>query len=247
MTHNGISCYCATYGRPKQLIENSIQCFLEQDYSGPKELIILNDCKYQKYVFDHPEVKIVNLDEKIPILGVKFNETVKLCKYDLLATWEDDDIFLKHRLSYSSHRLKNDVVFHSYNCFKETKIKLIEPYYAYAHSTHLIDKNLFYDVGGYEELDVGHIDLSLMKKISDKTGFYTQEIPSLKDRFYIYRWNTSASYHASGFSQKNSQSGLSVLVEQDILSKIEKGTLDAGEIILKPKLSYNFYDYLPQS
>lgn len=247
MTHNGISCYCATYGRPKQLIENSIRCFLEQDYSGSKELVILNDCKHQQYIFDHPEVKIINLDEKIPNLGVKFNETVKLCKYDLLATWEDDDIFLKHRLSYSIERLKKDLVFHTYDCFIEKKLQLIQRYYAYCHSTHLIDKNLFYDISGYDEMDIGHIDMKIMKKINDKVGHYTQQISNMKDRFYIYRWNTSGSYHASAAKPENSQASLSTLVEQSVVKKINEGLLESGNIVLNPKLSYNFYDYLPDS
>lgn len=244
MTHTGISCYCATYGRPKRLLENSIQCFLDQDYSGPKELVILNDCKYQKYVFDHPEVKIVNLEEKIPILGVKFNETVKLCKYDLLATWEDDDIFLKHRLSYSSSRLKNNLIFHTYSALIEEQKQIIKPFCSYCHSTHLIDKNLFYDIGGYKTDDRGSIDIDFIKGIVSKLGRYVQPIPNLNDRFYIYRWNSSQSYHASAI-KTNSQASLSALIEERVLSGIEKGNIESGEIILNPKLSYNFYDYLP--
>jgi hypothetical protein len=47
----GISCYCATYGRPKKLIENCIQCFLDQDWAGQKELVILEilNTMAQKY------------------------------------------------------------------------------------------------------------------------------------------------------------------------------------------------------
>jgi hypothetical protein len=247
MSKKGISCYCATYGRPKELIENSIQCFLDQDYTGPKELVILNDCQYQKYFLDHPEVRIVNLSEKIQLLGVKFNETIKLCKYDLLATWEDDDIFLKHRLSYCVNRLKNDKVFHTYNCLIEKKPQIIQPYYAYCHSTHLIDKNLFYEISGYDELDIGHIDIKLMNKITKKVGYYTQQIVNIQDRFYIYRWNTSGSYHASAVSGQNSQKSLSVRVEQDVKTKIDKGLIQSGNIYLKPKLSYDFYNYLPES
>jgi hypothetical protein len=43
MSKPGISCYCSTFGRPVNLVENSIQCFLDQDYDGPKELVILTD------------------------------------------------------------------------------------------------------------------------------------------------------------------------------------------------------------
>ena len=114
----GISCYCSTYGRPKILIENSIQCFLEQDWAGPKELVILNDFDKQELIFNHPEVKIINTKERIKPLGKKFNENISLCKYDLLATWEDDDIFLRNRLTYSYNNMRDDI-FHTHDAFFE--------------------------------------------------------------------------------------------------------------------------------
>ena len=76
MSKPGISCYCSTFGRPVNLVENSIQCFLDQDYDGPKELVILNDLNVQELVFDHPEVKIVNSKERIKPLGKKFNHNL---------------------------------------------------------------------------------------------------------------------------------------------------------------------------
>ena len=82
----GISCYCSTYGRPQALLENSIQCFLDQDYAGPKELVILNDFSEHDLVFDHPEVRIINLKERIKPLGRKFNMNIDLCSYGIVAT-----------------------------------------------------------------------------------------------------------------------------------------------------------------
>jgi cellulose synthase/poly-beta-1,6-N-acetylglucosamine synthase-like glycosyltransferase len=36
-----VSCFCLTYGRPC-LLEEAIHSFLQQDYAGPKEMIVLN-------------------------------------------------------------------------------------------------------------------------------------------------------------------------------------------------------------
>lgn len=242
MYNNGISCYCATYGRPKHLIENTIQCFLDQDWSGPKELIILNDCKYQKYFYNHPEIKIVNIEDRIPILGKKFNETVKLCQYNFLATWEDDDIFLKHRLSYSSKNLKNQVVFHTYDALIEQGRGVFKPFGCYGHSTHLIDRNLFDDIKGYDELDIRSIDVKFIAKIGSKIPKYSKGIQRPSDRFYIYRWYTSGSYHASGITKSDN---LSQDIENKVLKDIDIGRIETGEIYLEPKLSYNYYDYDP--
>ncbi|MEZ4657920.1 MAG: glycosyltransferase family A protein [Caldilineaceae bacterium] len=49
-----VSCICLTYGRPA-VLEEAIYSFLQQDYQGPKELIVLNDYVDQTLYFDHPE------------------------------------------------------------------------------------------------------------------------------------------------------------------------------------------------
>ena len=100
MTPNLVSCYCPTYGRV-HCLEEAVECFLRQDYKGPKELVILNDYSEQQLFFDHPEVKVYNLPYRIKPLGAKFNATVALCSGDVLMCWEDDDIYLPNRISYS--------------------------------------------------------------------------------------------------------------------------------------------------
>ena len=59
-----VSCFCCTYGRP-DVLEEAIESFLRQDYEGPKELIVLNDFTQQTLHFEHPEVKIINAEQRI--------------------------------------------------------------------------------------------------------------------------------------------------------------------------------------
>jgi GT2 family glycosyltransferase len=63
-----VSAVCPTYARP-HLLEESIYSFLQQDYAGKKELIILNDYDQQTLVFEHPEVKVFNVKQRYPSLG----------------------------------------------------------------------------------------------------------------------------------------------------------------------------------
>ncbi len=49
-----VSCFCLTYGRPR-VLEEAIQSFLQQDYAGAKEMIVLNDYADQTLAFDHPD------------------------------------------------------------------------------------------------------------------------------------------------------------------------------------------------
>lgn len=242
MSKPGISCYCSTYGRPTHLLENSIQCFLDQDYDGPKELVILNDFDKQELVFDHPEVKIINSPERIKPLGKKFNDNISLCKYDVLACWEDDDVFLKNRLSYSFEHMKNGI-FHTPQAFFERGIKDIILSQNIFHSTHMFTRELFDKVGRYTEADQCSIDLSIMEKFRKELGHYQQDM-DVKDRWYIYVWGGAGSYHGSGWGPSNEN--ISDSAAQIVEMQIEQGHVKTGKIILEPKLRYNFYEYLPK-
>src|ERR1017187_5707985 len=96
-----ISCMCLTFGRPQRILEEAVYSFLNQDYAGPKELLILNDFAQQTIFFEHPQVTVVNLSERFGSVGEKRNAAAALCRHDLLAVWDDDDIYLPHRLSFS--------------------------------------------------------------------------------------------------------------------------------------------------
>ena len=61
MNYPSISAKCITYGRVSTL-EEAIYSFLQQDYPGEKELVIVNDYPKQKLIFDHPEIKIIIRD-----------------------------------------------------------------------------------------------------------------------------------------------------------------------------------------
>jgi len=63
-----VSCFCLTYGRPRML-EEAIHSFLQQDYAGPKEMIVLNDYADQTLDLDHPEVQVINVPRRCRTLG----------------------------------------------------------------------------------------------------------------------------------------------------------------------------------
>jgi len=99
-----VSCLCSTSGLTRgrvELLEEAIHAFLEQDYPGPKELLVLNDDPRQTLVYDHPEVQIVNLPGRFHSLAEAYKAAVGLAAYDLLFVWPDDAISLPHRLSFS--------------------------------------------------------------------------------------------------------------------------------------------------
>ena len=90
-----VSWACKTYGREKHVPE-IIRMFLEQDYKGKKEFVLLNDDPDVKYVFDHPEVRIYNWNYRFSNMRVKNNMCVRLCNGEVYMPIADDDLFKPH-------------------------------------------------------------------------------------------------------------------------------------------------------
>ncbi|MEM1353913.1 MAG: glycosyltransferase [Planctomycetota bacterium] len=102
-----ISCVMPTYGRPAYVNE-AVQMFLDQDYPR-KELIILNDCPGQTYTSELPPeagVRVINCPERYATLGEKRNACIEHTKGSIIAVWDDDDVYLPWRLSYSLEQMR---------------------------------------------------------------------------------------------------------------------------------------------
>jgi glycosyltransferase involved in cell wall biosynthesis len=242
VTPNLVSCYCATYGRA-HCLEESIECFLRQDYKGPKELVILNDYEDQNLIFDHPEVKIVNLPYRITPLGAKFNATVEMCSGDVLFCWEDDDIYLPKTISYGLEHME-DGIFHTGDGFFEHAAKHIITASNVFHATHTMTRELFNSVNGYPVKDQCSVDIEIMEKLGAVLGKgYSKTVP-VNERQYIYRWSTVKSYHGSGWGPGIED--LSGKVENILEQQKQSGLIPSGDVVLKPKWSYEYMDFLPR-
>ena len=62
---NMISVLTLTYQR-HHILEEAIESFLRQDFSGESEMVIINDSPIVEYVFEHPKIRIINLKERFP-------------------------------------------------------------------------------------------------------------------------------------------------------------------------------------
>jgi glycosyltransferase involved in cell wall biosynthesis len=98
-----VSCLLPTYGRIPRftyLIEEAVESFLRQTYQD-KELIICNDTPGQHLIFHHPQVRVINASHRFHTLGEKLHFMLEKAKGDYICRWDDDDISLPWRLSYS--------------------------------------------------------------------------------------------------------------------------------------------------
>lgn len=246
-----VSCMCLTYGRPS-LLEEALQSFLLQDYEGPKELVILNDCAEQALVFDHAEVHVVNVSRRFRTVGEKRNACAALTSHDLLFVWDDDDVYLPHRLSYSVRMLNPEKRF-----FKPSKALTLNngqiggPTANLFHSGACFTKSLFDEADGYRHMGSGQdLDLELrFEKIIGRGKNYNQIRPA--EIYYLYRWGGSGSYHLSAFGRDaNDKEPGQARVGRYVASQFETGQLSRGEVVLQPAWRMDYgaavHDYLSQ-
>jgi hypothetical protein len=93
-----VSRLCPTYRRPL-LLENSIACYLAQDYPADRrEMIILDDAgELQNQTGEGWQ--IISIARRFRSLPEKFNALAGLARGEILVVWEDDDIHRPHHIS----------------------------------------------------------------------------------------------------------------------------------------------------
>lgn len=192
-----ISCACITYDRPELLCE-AIESFHRQDYTGEKELVILNDCPEQRLEYEHPEVYIINTPKRFRTIGEKRNANIALCSGDVIFTWDDDDISLPWRISRcleykGTHPyFKNTAAWLWQNGeLKDEPIKNTYP------SMACWDRQFFEAVNGYAFIQSGQ-DIELDNRFRKTGDRYCIEIPK-EDVYYIYRFGGTQKPHLSSY------------------------------------------------
>lgn len=208
MSQPKISCLMPTYNKFPQhraLPEEALMAFLLQDYPN-KELIILNDCPGQTLLADYPGVVVVNSPVRFRTLGEKLNAAAGLASGDYLCRWDDDDISLPNRLTYSLQKLTDS----GFSYWKSTD-------YLYQNNGQIVYHNridvpvagkalftreLFDLVQGFRHINSGQ-DTDLEKRIRAlSTPHYSRETVGRKEVYFIYRWMMGAD-HLSAVSARD--------------------------------------------
>ena len=229
-----VSCVCPTFCRA-YLLEEALESFLRQDYEGEKELIICNDFSEQTFVFQHPEVKIINTPTRCPNLGSKRNLAYSHATGDVFLTWGDDDVHLPGRISRmvnSLNQFKSGFVFEGPFYILYGGQLTREP--GKTSGAHIVTKELFNIVGGIPEINSGEDQAfnarirEHVKKPLDVCADHPQ---------FLYRFSTGRA-HVSQFGQdkENKKSGYDTML--DIAKTlIKSGQEPKGIYHLKPHWS----------
>jgi glycosyltransferase involved in cell wall biosynthesis len=190
-----ISCKCITYGRV-ELLEESIESFLRQDYPGKKELIIVNDCPFQTLVYDHPNIKIYNLDKTFETIGHKENFAISKCSADIIAVWDDDDIALPNHLINISNYFKEDSDLLHWGkgvLYNEPAISAIT---GLGNSGIVYSRKVWERIGGHPLENAGY-DMTFVILIKSISSNIIIAEPKDEDVSWFYMWG-GRGYHMSG-------------------------------------------------
>ena len=221
------------------MLEEALHSFLKQDYPADKcELIIVNDYPLQELVFEHPQVKIVNLKQTFLTIGEKENFATELCSGDIICQWDDDDVALPNHLNNVAEQFTDDVnILHwktgvFYNEPDITTIGWI------GNSGIVFRKSAWKAIGGHPLENAGY-DMTFIERLHKFGGRKFAEMPNEKASWF-YMWG-GRGYHMSGLGtdtpdRQNAIQRHSAHVE--MLRK--KGQIPTGVVKLSPRWKYDY-------
>lgn len=238
-----ISCKCITYARTEYITE-AIESFIRQDYFGESELLIVNDYPLQKLHYDHPKVRIINLDFTFPTIGAKENFAVENCKYDTIAVWDDDDIALPNHLSninkyfpgYDLLHWNNAIFLHS------NKIAGIQ---CVGNSGIVYSKQIWEKVGKHPLENAGY-DMSFVISIERRGAKVCRAFPPNEEVSWIYTWG-GGSFHMSGQGTDDSTRPNIIQRHSEFIELRRKlGEIPTGDIFLIPEWKQDYVEALKE-
>lgn len=237
-----ISCKCITYGRV-DLLEESLYSFLNQQYDGESEMVIVNDYPEQKLYFDHPRVRIINLDKTFETIGDKENFAVENCKFDTIAVWDDDDIGLQNHLKNIDKYFRGYDLLHWKNGAAVNNGK-VDTLHGLGNAGIVYSKDIW-ELSGKHELENAGYDMSFVVKIK---GDYKCKVidadPPDEEVSFMYLWG-GRSYHMSGQGTDTPDRENVIIRHSRYIENLKKlGEIPIGDIKLDPKWNVDYNQLL---
>jgi glycosyltransferase involved in cell wall biosynthesis len=188
-----VSCLCPTYRRPK-LLENSIACFLAQDYPADRrELIVLDDAgELQNQTGEG--LHVISIPRRFRSLPEKFNALAGLARGEILVVWEDDDVYLPHHISIHVAAMEGHVWSKPSKVLSDYTGEIREEdATGRFHASLAFTRHAFEQVGGWPLTLRGDFDQQLISRLN-AIGLpgdpYQLAAPA-----YVFRWGSTGAYH----------------------------------------------------
>jgi len=228
-----VSILTLTYQR-HQLLEEAIKSYLLQ-YEGHKdtsEMVIINDSPEVEYIFEHPNVRIINLKERFTSIGKKLEWGFKQCKYEWIYRLDDDDLLSPYALEINAQYQKD---------YPKKDILRDQKNYFFVHNKYSGLGDSINNGNCYSAEYIKRVGAIIDKSVGedDWLTFHNKadiHIGDLGKYTMIYRWGM-ATYHLSHYIDE---------VDRNIFKIIDKSNKESGTIILKPIFRENYWDRLPE-
>lgn len=235
-----ISCKCTTYGRV-EFLEEMLYSYLQQEYEGDSEFLIVNDYPLQELVFDHPKVRIINLDKTFEHIGEKENFAVQQCRYNTIAVTDDDDVMLKNHLENINQFFPGNQLLHWRRgvFMMKDKVKQVK---GIGNAGIVFDRSYLNSIlGGYPIGDEG-VDMKLVLGLKRNKAKVAKAAPNLPS--FFYRWG-NGSYHLSGQgAAKEGRDNIIVRHSRHIENLRKQGKIPEGIIHLNPNWKHDYEQML---
>ena len=199
-------CITPTYGRPIELLQNSLACFYSQTYTNAVQIYVDDTfngktIRGDGFVFMQTSIRSSSLSIKHDI-AVEYGEK-EFGNVDGIVIWDDDDIYLPNHLEHVANTLQEENSY-SYNSkIYVASDNINKPHIEKTgnsrfHGSYGISKGL------YNKTRWGHtlrmdFDLQMINRL--KTTGVGKDRSNLGAPTYVYRWHGSQAHHCSGVAK----------------------------------------------
>ena len=183
---------------------------------------------------------MVNLPKRLRTVGEKMNLAVSLAAHDLLSVWDDDDIYLPHRLAFSVARLDAGKGFlKPERAWVLSDGALSGPMQNLFHVGSCWTRRLFDAVGGYPAAGSGY-DYIFEERLRQRfPGAIAPYDIRPEDIYYLYRGGTG-SYHMSAFGGSWGENVGHREVAEHVERDVAEGVIVHGRIRLEPQWRHDY-------
>lgn len=213
MTKPLFICLCAIWNHRQEWTENLMQSFLDQDYDGPAELLLIDDRPEQTSLdrkrchvagTNYRDISYVISPVRFPYLMAKYDHAVKYAalQYEeadqiYVCVMDDDDIYLPHFLSDHAAILADHPwsypsrVYSSYGGQFRTEDSGGRFWASSAYRLSALNA-----IGGYGDCVLPFFDQQFLARMRAQYGdtVHGPERPG-----YVYNWDLTLDDHTSGY------------------------------------------------
>jgi hypothetical protein len=204
-----VLCMMPTYGRKKELLENSLACFVNQTYTN-KRLFILDDLGTLSGTklseLDKPYVSILSTTHRFQSISHKYEWIVRYTPNRIFVVWDDDDLYLPWHLEAITRALeihewcKPEYVY-STTGRRDSGVQ-IEASSGRFHGSIAVTRRAIDSIGGWvltKRADFDQMMIAILRQRLGPPGNTIALPPPDEVAYpsYVYRWEDTRAGHCS--------------------------------------------------